>query len=48
MNSARYNSDCNGEVRWDEDGDGARGGDVGDDDQEARDDGHIMSLMNCM
>ncbi|KAI5015030.1 hypothetical protein ZWY2020_056420 [Hordeum vulgare] len=39
MNSARYNSDCNGEVRWDEDGDGAGDGDDGDDDlDDARDD----------
>jgi hypothetical protein len=40
MNSARYNTDCNGKVRWDEDGDGAGVGDDGDDDlDDARDDG---------
>ena len=42
MNSASYNTDCNGKVRWDEDGDGAGAGDGddGDDDlDDARDDG---------
>jgi len=40
MNSARYDTDCNDEVRWDEDGDGADVGDDGDDDlDDARDDG---------
>ena len=40
MNSARYNTDCNGKVRWDEDGDGAGDGGDGDDDlDDARDDG---------
>ena len=40
MNSARYNSDCNGKVRWGEDGDGAGDDDDGDDDlDDARDDG---------
>ena len=37
MNSARYNTYCNGKVRWDGDGDGAG---VGNDDlDDARDDG---------
>ena len=35
MNSARYNSDCNDEARWDEDGDGA---DDEDDDDDYLDD----------
>ena len=40
MNSARYNTDCNGKVRWDEDGDGAGDGEGDDDDlDDARDDG---------
>ena len=40
MNSARYNTDCNGKVRWDEDGDGADDGGGDDDDlDDARDDG---------
>ena len=40
MNSARYNSDCNGKVIWDEDEDGAGDEDDGDDDlDDARDDG---------
>ena len=40
MNSARYNTNCYGKVRWDEDGDGAGDGDDGDDDlDDARDDG---------
>ena len=40
MNSARYNKDCNGKVRWDEDGDGAGDEDDVDDDlDDARDDG---------
>ena len=40
MNSARYNSDCNGKVRWGEDRDGAGDEDDGDDDlDDARDDG---------
>ena len=40
MNCTRYNPNCNGKVRWDEDGDGAGVGD-GDDDNldDARDDG---------
>ena len=32
MNCAKYNTDCNGEVRWDGDGDGADVGEDGDDD----------------
>ena len=36
MNCARYNTNCNGNVRWDGDGDGA---DVDDDLDDARDDG---------
>ena len=37
MNSARYNSDSNGKVRWGEDGDGAGvEGDCGDDLDDAR------------
>ena len=40
MNSARYNSDCNGEMRSDGDGDGADDDDDRDDDlDDARDDG---------
>jgi len=40
MNSASYNSDCNGEMRWDDDDDGADDGDDVDDDlDDARDDG---------
>ena len=40
MNSASYNSDCNGKIRWDGDGDGAGDDDDGDDDlDDARDDG---------
>ena len=40
MNSASYNSDCNGEMRWGGDGDGAAADDDGDDDlDDARDDG---------
>ena len=40
MNSASYNSDCNGEMRWDEDGDGAGDeDDVDDDIDDACDDG---------
>ena len=40
MNSASYNTSCNGEMRWDEDGDGAGDEDDGDDDlDDARDDG---------
>src|SRR5437763_174861 len=40
MNSASYNSDCNGKMIWDEDGDGAGDEDDGDDDlDDARDDG---------
>ena len=40
MNSESYNSDCNDEMRWDEDGDGAGGeDDVDDDIDDARDDG---------
>jgi len=40
MNSASYNTSCNGEMRWDEDGDGADDGDDVDDDlDDARDDG---------
>ena len=40
MNSARYNTDCNGKVRWDEDGDGADDGGGDDNDlDDARDDG---------
>ena len=35
-----YNTSCNGEMRWDEDGDGADDGDDVDDDlDDARDDG---------
>src|SRR3954462_1971830 len=38
MNSASYNSDCNGEIRLDEDGDGAGDeNDVDDDHDDARD-----------
>ena len=41
MNSARYNTYCDGKVRWEEDGDGASDGDDGDDDlDDARDDSH--------
>ena len=32
MNCTRYNPNCNGKVRWDEDGDGADVGEDGDDD----------------
>ena len=40
MNSASYNSDCNGEMRWDGDGDGADDDDDGDDDlDDAHNDG---------
>ena len=39
MNSASYNSDCNGEKRWDGDGDGADDDDGDDDLDDARDDG---------
>ena len=40
MNSARYNTNCNGKVRWDGDGDGVGdGGDGNDDLDDARDDG---------
>ena len=40
MNNASYNTSCNGEMRWDEDGDGADDGDDVDDDlDDARDDG---------
>ena len=40
MNSVSYNTSCNGEMRWDEDGDGADDGDDVDDDlDDARDDG---------
>ena len=39
MNSASYNTSCNGEMRWDGDGDGADvGDDVDDDLDDARDD----------
>ena len=39
MNCARYNPNCNGKVRWDEDGDGADVGEDGDNDlDDARDD----------
>ena len=38
MNSARYNTDCNSKVRWDEDGAGDGEGDD-DDLDDARDDG---------
>src|SRR3954470_7343127 len=40
MNSASYNTSCNGEMRWDGDGDGDGGEDDVDDDlDDARDDG---------
>src|SRR3954465_6051123 len=40
MNSASYNTSCNGEMRWDGEGDGADDGDDVDDDlDDARDDG---------
>ena len=39
MNSASYNSDCNGEMRWDGDGDGADDDDGDDDLDDACDDG---------
>src|SRR4051812_32802899 len=40
MNSASYNISCNGEMRWDGDGDGVCGEDDVDDDlDDARDDG---------
>ena len=40
MNSASYNSDCNGEMRLDEDGDGVGDEDDVDDDlDDASDDG---------
>ena len=40
MNSASYNSDCNDEMRWGEDGDGVGDDGDGDDDlDDARDDG---------
>ena len=38
MNCAKYNTNCYGKVRWDEDGDGAGVGEDGDDDlDDARD-----------
>ena len=40
MNCATYNTNCNGKVGWDGDGDGADVGEDGDDDlDDARDDG---------
>ena len=39
MNSASYNTSCNGEMRWDGDGDGFGGEDIVDDDlNDAHDD----------
>ena len=40
MNCEKYNTNCNGKVRWDGDGDGADVREDGDDDlDDARDDG---------